>query len=178
MRDVTIAENYAETLFALAKRANDLPGWEALIGGLADAMGSDRTLRLFLESPRIAATDKNKVLGQAFERAPRHFVLFLQAVVHNRRQMLIPDISAAYMDLVDRVEGRMHATVTVARETSNADRDMIAAQLSRAFGKNVVPHVSVQPAILGGVVVRIGDTVMDGSMRKRLGLLRAALLSG
>ena len=103
---------------------------------------------------------------------------FLQALVHNRRQMLIPDIAAAYMDLVDQVEGRVHATVTVARETSDADRDMIAAQLSRAFGKKVVPHLSVQPAILGGVVVRIGDTVMDGSMRKRLGLLRATLLSG
>ncbi len=141
-------------------------------------MGRDRTLRLFLESPRIAAADKNRVLGNAFKGAPRPFVLFLQAVVHNRRQMLIPAIAAAYMDLVDRVEGRLHAMVTVARETSDADRDMIAAQLSRAFGKQIVPHLTVQPAILGGVVVRIGDTVMDGSMRKRLGLLRAGLLSG
>ncbi|HEY5219597.1 MAG TPA: F0F1 ATP synthase subunit delta, partial [Gemmatimonadaceae bacterium] len=99
MRDTTIAHNYAEALFALAQRANDLAGWEALIGGLADAMGSDRTLRLFLESPRIAAADKNKVLADAFKGAPRHFVLFLQAVVRNRRQMLIPEISAAYLDL-------------------------------------------------------------------------------
>ncbi len=175
MRDTTIAQNYADALFELAKRADDLHGWEARIGGLADAMGSDRTLRLFLESPRIAAGEKNKVLAEAFKGAPAHFVRFLQKLVHNRRQMLIPEISAAYMDLVDAVEGRIHAMVTVARETTDADRDAIAAQLSRVFGKKVVAHLSVQPAILGGVVVRVGDTVMDGSVRKRLGLLKAGL---
>jgi F-type H+-transporting ATPase subunit delta len=177
MRDVTIAENYAEALFALARKADDLHGWEALIGGLADAMGRDRTLRLFLESPRVAAADKNKVLAQAFARAPRLFVLFLQAVVHNRRQMLIPEIAVAYMDLVDEVEGRLHALVTVAREASDADRDAIARQLSKVFGKEVVPHLSVHPAILGGAIVRIGDYVMDGSVRKRLALLRAGLVT-
>lgn len=178
MRDVTIAQNYAEALFELAKRAKDLHGWETLIGGMADAMGRDRTLRLFLESPRIAAVDKNKVLADAFKDAPAHFVRFLQTLVRNRRQMLIPEISAAYMDLVDQVEGRVHAMVKVAREASDADRDAIAAQLSRVFGKQVVPHLSVHPEILGGVVVRIGDAVMDGSMRKRLGLLKASLVNG
>ncbi|OYV65498.1 MAG: ATP synthase F1 subunit delta [Gemmatimonadetes bacterium 21-71-4] len=177
MRDVTIAENYAQALFALAGQAGDLHGWEALVGGLADAMGRDRTLRLFLESPRIAAADKNRVLAQAFAKAPRRFVLFLQAVVHNRRQMLMPQIAAAYMDLVDGVEGRIHAQVTVARETPDADRDAIARQLSKVFGKQVVAHLSVQPAILGGAIVRVGDYVMDGSVRKRLVLLRAGLVT-
>ncbi|HUX33322.1 MAG TPA: ATP synthase F1 subunit delta [Gemmatimonadaceae bacterium] len=178
MRDATIAQNYAETLFELAKRADDLHGWEALIGGLADAVGADRTLQLFLESPRIPAPVKSQVLGDAFQNAPRHFVLFLQALVRNRRQMLIAEISAAYMDLVDAVEGRVHAMVTVARATPDAERDAIAQHLSRVLGKLVVPHLSVNPAILGGVVVRIGDTVMDGSVRKKLGLLRSSLLTG
>jgi F-type H+-transporting ATPase subunit delta len=178
MRDTTIAQNYAEALFALAGKANDLHGWESRIGGLADAMGRDRTLRLFLESPRIAAVDKNKVLAAAFKDAPRHFVLFLQTLVRNRRQMLIPEISAAYMDMVDATEGRVHALVSVARETSDADREAIAKQLSRVFGKTVVPHLSVHPEILGGVVVRMGDSVMDGSVRKRLGTLKAALVNG
>ena len=178
MRDVTIAENYAEALFALASKADDLHGWEGLIGGLADAMGRDRTLRLFLESPRITAADKNKVLADAFKGAPSRFVRFLQILVHNRRQMLIPKISAAYMDLVDEVEGRIHALVTVARETSDADRDAIAAQLSKVFGKTVVAHLSVHPAILGGVVVHVGDAVMDGSVRRKLGVLKAGLAAG
>jgi F-type H+-transporting ATPase subunit delta len=66
----------------------------------------------------------------------------------------------------------------VARETSDADREAIAKQLSRVFGKEVVPHLSVHPEILGGVVVRVGDAVMDGSVLKRLGTLKAALVSG
>ncbi|MGH7670377.1 MAG: F0F1 ATP synthase subunit delta [Gemmatimonadaceae bacterium] len=178
MRDITIAENYAEALFELAKRAKNLQGWEALIGGMADAMGRERTLRLFLESPRIANVDKNKVLAEAFTDAPAHFVRFLQILVRNRRQMLIPEISVAYMDLVDQVEGRVHATVSVARATSDVEREAIAAQLSVVFGKQVVPHLTVRPEILGGVVVRVGDEVMDGSMRKRLGMLRSSLMNG
>ena len=177
MRDVTIARNYAEALLDLAREAQDLGGWGALIGGLSDAIGRDRTLRLFLESPRISGAEKSAVLGAAFQRAPRSFVLFLQALVRNRRQTLIPEIAVAYLDLVDEVEGRIHAMVTVARDTNDAEREAIAKQLSRTFGKQVVPHLTVNPSIMGGVVVRVGDTVLDGSVRKRLGTLRTRMVA-
>jgi F-type H+-transporting ATPase subunit delta len=176
MRDVTIARNYAVALLELARKGGDLGAWGALIGGLADAIGATPTLRLFLESPRISAGEKSAVLEASFRAAPRSFVLFLHALVRNRRQMLIPEISAAYSDLVDEVEGRIHAMVTVARETGDAEREAIAKHLSRTFGKDVVPHLLIQPEIMGGVVVRVGDTVMDGSVRRRLGTLRAAML--
>ncbi len=101
---------------------------------------------------------------------------FLQALVSHRRQMLIPAIAHAYNDLVDEVEGRVHAAVTVAREADDADRALIATQLSRALGKDVVPHFVVNPAILGGVVVRVGDTVLDGSVRRRLSILKTSML--
>jgi F-type H+-transporting ATPase subunit delta len=107
---------------------------------------------------------------------PRNFVRFLQALVRNRRQMLIPAIAHEYLDLVDRVEGRVHASVTVAREADDSDRQMIAQQLSRALGKDVVPHFHVDAGILGGLVVRVGDTVLDGSVRRRLATLRARML--
>jgi F-type H+-transporting ATPase subunit delta len=76
---------------------------------------------------------------------------------------------------VDESAGRVHARVTLAREASDADRAAIARQLSERLGKTVVPHVHVNPAILGGVVVKVGDTVMDGSVRKRLSMLRTRL---
>ena len=107
---------------------------------------------------------------------PRTFVLFLQSLVRNRRQMLIPNIARSYQDLVDEVEGRVHASVTVAKDADANDQAVIAGQLSRAFGKNVVPHYFVNPAILGGVIVRVGDTVLDGSVRRRLQTLRGRML--
>jgi F-type H+-transporting ATPase subunit delta len=179
MRDATIARNYSETLFALATKAEDLRGWGKTINELATAMEEDRTLWLFLESPRIGAAEKSRLLGVAFQdRMPRLMVRFLQSLVKHRRQMLIPEIAREYLDLVDAAEGRMHAKVTVSRETSAAEVKAIGKQLSRMFGKEVVPHVAVDPAIIGGVVVNVGDTVLDGSVRKRLGRLRAKMLAG
>ncbi|HEY4132077.1 MAG TPA: ATP synthase F1 subunit delta, partial [Gemmatimonadaceae bacterium] len=146
-------------------------------GNIANAVESDRRLRVFLESPRVSAPKKNEIFQKAYGASlPPHFVKFLQALVRNRRQMLIPQIAHEYNDLVDQVEGRVHASVTVAREADDADRGVITSQLSRAFGKDVVPHFRVDPAILGGVVVRVGDTVLDGSVRRRLSTLRAKML--
>jgi F-type H+-transporting ATPase subunit delta len=177
MRDTTIARNYAEALLELARRANDLRGWGEMIDGVANAIESDRRLRVFLESPRVSAQKKSAIIEKAYGATmPRNMVLFLMALVRNRRQMLIPEIAHEYLDLVDQVEGRVHAAVTVAREANDADRELIRTQLSRALQKDVVPHFHVNASILGGVIVRVGDTVLDGSVRRRLSTLRAKML--
>ena len=178
MRQVTIARNYAEALLELAKRAKDLRGWGTLIQSIADAMGRDQTLRAFLQTPRIDAATKNGVLRKALvDRAPSTFVRFVESVVTHRRQMLIPEISQEYMDLVDAAENRMHANVTVAREADDKTRQLIAERLSKVFNKTVVPHLTIDERIIGGLVVRVGDTVMDGSVRRKLGTLRSRMLS-
>jgi F-type H+-transporting ATPase subunit delta len=179
MRDTTIARNYAEALLALAQRADALAGYGTMIAAVADAMERDEALRRFLDSPRISADERSALLARAFQdRMPRLFVRYLQALVHNRRQMLIPAIAVEYSNLVDEVEGRIHAQVTVAKEPTDADRQTIAVQLTHALGKQVVPHLAVNPAILGGLVVRVGDRVMDGSVRRRLSTLRRRLSAG
>ena len=176
MRDATIARNYAEALLSLARTADNTAGFASLIGAIATAIRSDQSLRDFLESPRVSAARKNEVITKALsEHAPRPFVLFITAVVTRRRQMLLPEIAAEYVTLLDQAEGRVHAQVTVSRETDDAGRDAIARELSRALGKEVVPHLTVNPAILGGVVVKVGDRVMDGSVRRRLATLRSRL---
>jgi len=178
MRDATIARNYAEALLELARRADDPAGWGKLIRDVANGVRQDVTLQHFLESPKISEQQKNEVFFQALgDRVPRHFLRFLQTLVRKRRQLLIPEISIEYDNLLDIHEGRVHANVTVARETSAEDESLIARQLSRVVGKTVVPHLNVNPAILGGVVVKIGDTVMDGSVRRRLGRLRSQILA-
>lgn len=178
MRESTIARNYAETLIELAKRADDLRGWGALIQSIADAVERDATLRVFLETPRVDGRTKAAVLRKALaDRAPAKFVRFIETLVRHRRQTLIPAISREYYDLVDAVENRMHASVTVAREADDRTTKLIGDRLSKAFNKTVVPHLTVDPRILGGAIVRVGDTVMDGSVRRRLGALRHRMLS-
>lgn len=178
MRNTTIAHNYAEALLELARRAKDLRGWGGLINGIADAMGADQKLRAFLETPRVDAATKNKVLRKALaDRAPSKFVRFVESVVMHRRQMLLPVIAQEYMDLVDAAENRMHANVTVAKQVDDTTQKMIADRLSKVFDKTVVPHLTVDDRILGGLVVRVGDTVMDGSIRRKLGTLKQKMLA-
>jgi F-type H+-transporting ATPase subunit delta len=177
MREPTIAKNYAEALLDLAQKDGDLAKWGRLIDQFAEAMSGDVKLATFLSTPRIAAPEKNKVLAQALEgQVPATFLKFLQALVRNRRQMLIPQVATEYHALVDIAENRVHAAVTVAKAASEADQKAIAERLSKIVGKTVVPHFYVNPAVLGGLVVRVGDTVMDGSVRRRLARLKSQML--
>ena len=169
MRQETIARNYAEALLSLGTKADNRDGFGAMIRDVANAMQQNETLWRFLESPRVSATDKNVVLSKAFgDRVPRVFLRFLQILVQNRRQMLIPEIATEYATLLDEVLGRVHAEVTVASSAGVGEADSVSARLSTVLGKTVVPHVNVNPAILGGVIIKFGDTVMDGSVRRRL----------
>jgi F-type H+-transporting ATPase subunit delta len=178
MHAETIARNYAEALLALARKENDLDGWGLAINGVVTAMESDARLSNFLAAPQVSAAEKNVVIGKAFNgQLPPTMVRFIQKTVSNRRQMLLPLIATEYGNLVDQTTGTVHAQVTLSREASESDKKAIAAQLSRAFAKTVVPHMNVNPAILGGVIVKVGDRVLDGSVRKRLKTLRARIVS-
>jgi F-type H+-transporting ATPase subunit delta len=177
MREPTIARNYAEALATLARRAGDLDGWGVMIDEVVSAVEGDARLARFLESPRVSAAQKNEILARAFaDRLPRLFVRFLEAVITHRRQHLLGDIAVEYHQIVDEIEGRVHADVTVAREPDAELSAAISRRLSHYLGKTVVPHFKVRPDILGGTIVRVGDTVMDGSVRRRLNALRSRMV--
>ena len=178
MRDTSIARNYAEALLALARKASDTAGWGAAVSALGDAVAQDVTLRNFLEAPQVSASQKNTVLGRALaDKVAPNFVRFVQKLVSNRRQMLLPQVAVEYHNLLDEAEGRVHARVTVSRAFDQAGTDAITVALTKALKKTVVPHMTVDERILGGVVVRVGDTVMDGSVRRRLVRLREKLIA-
>ncbi len=177
MHSSAISRNYAEALLTLATRDGARDAYGALINGLASVLEKDATFRSFLEAPQVSEGQKSDVLGKALaDRAPVHFVRFVQKMVSNRRQMLLAEVAQEFNDLRDAEEGRVHARVTVARALNEADTAALAEALGKALGKVVVPHVAVNAAILGGVVVRVGDTVMDGSVSHRLERLRARML--
>jgi F-type H+-transporting ATPase subunit delta len=180
MRDLTIAATYADVLLALAQKANKTQEWGEMFGDVAAAVEHDERLRQFLESPRIDDARKIELVRRAFARVlPAPLVRFLEALVHHRRQMLLPEIATVYNQRLDQIEGRVHADVTVARPMGDKAREALTAQLTRAVGggRTVVPVVRVHPPILGGVIVRLGDQLADGSVRTRLARLRRRLAS-
>jgi F-type H+-transporting ATPase subunit delta len=174
----TIARNYAGTLFDLAQRNE---GLEVFAGGMDLVVGlldQNPNFRTFLETPRIADGDKKELLKKVFDTAlPRPLLNFLQVTVDKRRQRLLGAIGEEFHSLLDEHLGRAHVTVTLARTMDSAGLEELSEKLSALLGKEAIPHVRVNPAILGGVHLKTGDTVYDGTLRRRLKQLRRQLVS-
>ena len=177
MRDETVAKNYAETLFELARRDDGLEAYGAAIATVAKAIDEEPKFRLFLETPRIEDDEKKAVVRRVFDEAlPKHVVNFVLVTIDKRRQRLLRDISRGYDLLLDDHLGREHVEVTVARQVDDATTQLISERLSSVLGTRVIPHVQVKPEILGGLIVRTGNTIYDGSIRRRLEGMRRRLL--
>ena len=178
MTNETIARNYAGTLFDLAQRNE---GLEVFAGGMDLVVGlldQNPNFRTFLETPRIADGDKKELLKKVFDKAlPRPLLNFLQVTVDKRRQRLLGAIGEEFHSLLDEHLGRAHVTVTLARTMDSAGLEELSEKLSALLGKEAIPHVRVKPAILGGVHLKTGDTVYDGTLRRRLKQLRRQLVS-
>ena len=177
MRDETIARNYAETLFELADRDEELEEYGVAIETVALLIEEDQKFRLFLETPRIDDEDRKAVVRDAFGTAlPKHVVNFVLVTIDKRRQRLLRTISSEYQALLDERMGREHVHVTVARAVDDSTRQVITERLSAVLEKEAIPHIRVRPEILGGLVVRTRNTIYDGSIRRRLDGMRRRLL--
>ena len=177
MKAVGISRNYAEALFSLGDKGGRLEEYAGLLEALAAAIDHSPQVEAVLMSPNVPKAKKAALIGDALAGAPRDFVLFAQAVVRRGRQGWFGDIAREYGALVDVRFNRLRAAVTVAREPDARLRESIRAELSRVFGKEVLPTFVVEPAILGGTVVKVGDRIFDGSIRRKLGRLRRQLLA-
>jgi F-type H+-transporting ATPase subunit delta len=177
LRDETVARNYAATLFELAEKDEGLERYQEGIETVARLLDENAELRLFLETPRIALADKKRVLKKALGGAlPKPLVSFLMVVLDKRRQRLLREIAREYHDLVDEHFNRVHAEVTVARPLDEQALRVVTERLTGLLGRTAIPHVRVKPEILGGIVVRAGDTIYDGSLKSRLEGMRRQLL--
>ena len=180
MRAEIIARNYAETLLTLAERHGGADGLEAFgqaADALAELLRSDPRLRQFLETPRVTPEQKKAALQQALAgRAPEMFVRFVMVLADKRRQALLPEIAQAYRDLVDARMGRVRVHVTISHAPDAALQAEIGNTLADRLGKTVIPTFTVDPDLLGGMVVRVGDQILDGSVRTRAAQLRRRML--
>ncbi len=176
MREITIARNYAETLLALAQKADAPEAWGTLLDEATAALGSP-SIEAVMMSPRVTKAQKIRIIEEAFAAAPKPFVRFLAAVVQRGRQLILPTIADEYRDVVDIQLNRVRASVSMARDVDALTRQVLVERLTAAIGKDVIAGFTTDPSLLGGVVVRIGDRIYDGSVRKRLSQLRYQLLS-
>jgi F-type H+-transporting ATPase subunit delta len=185
LRASTIARNYAETLFALAEQGGGgragagAPTQEfgELLDAVAHGIAAAPKVQAVLMSPRVTKAQKIALLTQALKGARREFVLFLTAVVKRGRQGLFGEMAREYEALLDLKLNRVRAQVTVARAADTALRRKITARLAEVVGKEVLPTFNEDPGILGGIIVRVGDRVFDGSIRRRMTVLRRTLLA-
>jgi F-type H+-transporting ATPase subunit delta len=178
LRSVTIARNYAEALFDLGEQSGQAAQFADLIDAVAGAVEASPQVQMVLVSPRVPKAKKARLLADALPNAPRTFVLFLQALVKRGRQQLLREVANEYLALLDMKYNRVRAGVTLAREPGEATKRTIQEELSRRLEKEVIAIYTIDPQILGGSVVRIGERIYDGSVRRRLTRLRRQLLAG
>ena len=176
-----VARNYAETLFALANKHGGTAAVEEYgraIDGVAQLLEREPRIRQFLETPRVDVEAKKSVVKSAFSgRVPELFLRFLLIVVDKRRGAALRHIAVAYQDLVDEMFGRVRAEVVLAQAPDPALQSRIQISLEKRLGKAVVPTFRVDPGMLGGLVVRIEDEVIDGSIRHQLAEMRRLMMN-
>jgi len=179
LRGSAVAKNYAEALFELGQKSGRLEEYGRLIDATWSAIDETPALQSVLMSPKVPKTLKAKLVADALTQvgAPVEFGRYLAAVIRRGRQLLFGEIADAYHGLVDRSFNRVRASITVARAPDDALRRDLQAALTRMLSKEVIPSYHVDPAVLGGAIVRVGDQVYDGSLRRRLMRLRRQLIS-
>lgn len=181
VRPTIVAGNYAETLLTLAQRNGGDPTideYGIAIRMVADLLEGEPRIREFIESPLQDVEDKKRALRSSLQgRVPELFLRFLLVVVDKRRASVLRQIAVQYHELVDELRGRVRARVTLAREPDELLRRDVQASLQRMLGREVLAHFHVDPDLIGGVVVRVGDQVLDGSVRRRAVELRRRLLA-
>jgi F-type H+-transporting ATPase subunit delta len=181
VKSTTVARNYAEALFqaAQAQGGTEIERYGRLMDAVAGAVQADEHIAAALESPRVAKSAKAAFLARALDDAAApELVRFLQAVVRRGRQGLLGEIAQQYQELVDLKLNRVHAGVTLSEAPDPRLEQEIVRRLADALGKEVRAHFRADRGILGGVIVRVGDRIFDGSLRRRLAALRRRMLTG
>jgi F-type H+-transporting ATPase subunit delta len=173
-----LARVYAEALLALAEQdgaADDIGG--ELHAVASDIVGKNPTVAAFLDNPAITPKTKLPVLGAAFGGSSDLFKKFLDVLARNSRLGLLRDISAAYQGIRDKQAGRVRVLVRTATPLADDQQAELRQTLASKLDKEPILSVRVEPALLGGLIVQVGDRVYDSSVRTRLDTLRNTLMT-
>ena len=176
MRAESVGLNYAQALFILGEKSGHTAVYADWLDSLAGAIAVSPKVQAVLASPKVTRAEKTDLLTRSILGAPQELKLFLNAVVKRGRQGYLAEIATGYLGLLDIKFNRVRAGVTLARKPDEALKAAIVNALERQVGKEVIATFSEDPSILGGVVVRVGNRVLDGSVKRRVTRLRRQLL--
>jgi F-type H+-transporting ATPase subunit delta len=172
-----VAERYAGSLFELASDSNsveavdrDLSRFETLLEGSED-------LKRLISSPVFSADDQYKAISAIVDRAGITGLVgnFLKVVARNRRLFAVPGMIAAYRRIAAAARGEVSADVVSAHALDAAQQDELRTALKSVAGKDVAINLTVDPSILGGLVVKMGSRQIDTSLKTKLNSLKLAL---
>lgn len=166
---------YARALFEAADEADRVDAVASDLAAIAGAMDEVPELRAFLRNPQIDPAGKAEVLEQLTREADELVGNFVRLVAEKGRAGELPEISAELDALVAQAQNRLTVELTTAHELSDADAKSIVQQIEKASGRTVEATRSVDPSLIGGIVLRIGSHLADGSVRGRLERLRHEL---
>ena len=174
MRAGAIAKRYAQAAFEVAQSHGTTEQWLADLQRVAEAV-SDPAVTRWLESSKITPTRKEEALTSLLTAPDPLFVNLMRLLIAKGRITLLPDVAQQFERLLNQAQNVVVAEVTTAIPLDAAEEARVARQLSGMTGKEVRIQTRVDPTIQGGLIARIGDRVIDGSVRTRLALLRREL---
>ena len=180
MKNLAIARRYAKALLLIGKKDGEAEAYRSELSGISNVITGNRELEQALTNPLHDADARKKVLVNLIDRLGVSKVMrsFLLLLFDKGRIGFIGSIDEFYQNLADDIKGIARATVTSATELSADAIEKIRAGLSQRTGKEVVLEVNQDPSLIGGIVTRIGDLVLDGSIKTQLLGMRESLKKG
>jgi F-type H+-transporting ATPase subunit delta len=173
-----LAEVYARALFQVAREHGKLDLLREQLGQLAEALRQHRELAVFFFSPYFSTQEKEQALGRLLVDADVHLVNFLRLLIENHRMPVIFRARQEYEKLWREENRMLPVEITSAIELDPATTESVGRRIGERAGRKVMLAVKVDPDILGGIVVRIGNSILDASIRNRLEQLRRAVAQG
>lgn len=169
-----VARRYAQAYFDLAEAAGAVTAWRDALADVVALLG-DARIAAILRNPRVPRERRARLVADVLDDVPAQAQNLARLLVEHARLAALPEVLDHYDRLADRASGVVRAEVTTAVALDPGQRDRIAQTLSQRLGGEVHTTLRQDPQILGGLVIRIGDRVIDGSVRARLEQLQAAL---
>ena len=167
-----IARVYAESLFEVAKERGKLDEVHEQLGEIADALETDRDLQVFFFSPYFSSAEKRDGIGKAISGAEDELVHFLELLAEKHRMPALFRIRKRFDELWAKENKRLGVTVTSAVELDSQIVESIGAEIEKQTGQTIELQSEVDPAIIGGLKLQVGNMVLDASIHSRLEKLR------